>query len=66
MDGRAVFRHAVARMGEASRAATTAAGWEVEQVDRLVPDQANARITAFVAHRSSDQTSMPTPGSSPA
>ncbi|MFE4832187.1 beta-ketoacyl-ACP synthase III [Streptomyces sp. NPDC056672] len=51
MDGGDVFRHAVDRMSTASRQAATAAGWELADVDRLVPHQANSRITAFVARR---------------
>ncbi|MFJ2214720.1 beta-ketoacyl-ACP synthase III [Streptomyces sp. NPDC101062] len=51
MDGGEVFRHAVDRMSTASRQAVTAAGWELGDVDRLVPHQANSRITAFVARR---------------
>ncbi|SFY44307.1 beta-ketoacyl-ACP synthase III [Streptomyces atratus] len=51
MDGGEVFRHAVDRMSTASRQATAAAGWELGDVDRLVPHQANSRITAFVARR---------------
>lgn len=51
MDGGEVFRHAVDRMSTASRHATAAAGWELGDVDRLVPHQANSRITAFVARR---------------
>lgn len=49
MEGADVFRHAVDRMSTASRQAATAAGWELCDVDRLVPHQANSRITAFVA-----------------
>lgn len=51
MDGANVFRHAVDRMSAASRQAATAAGWTLADVDRLVPHQANSRITAFVARR---------------
>ncbi|MFI8793113.1 beta-ketoacyl-ACP synthase III [Streptomyces sp. NPDC055105] len=51
MDGGEVFRHAVNRMSTASRQAVTAAGWELGDVDRLVPHQANSRITAFVSRR---------------
>ncbi|MFE9250823.1 beta-ketoacyl-ACP synthase III [Streptomyces sp. NPDC007088] len=51
MDGGEVFRHAVDRMSTAARQAATAAGWELGDVDRLVPHQANSRITAFVAGR---------------
>ncbi|MGW1205333.1 beta-ketoacyl-ACP synthase III [Streptomyces cyaneofuscatus] len=51
MDGSEVFRHAVDRMTTASCQATAAAGWELGDIDRLVPHQANSRITAFVARR---------------
>lgn len=49
MDGPDVFRHAVDRMSTAARQAVTAAGWNLADVDRLVPHQANSRITAAVA-----------------
>lgn len=49
MRGREVFRHAVERMSEAANAAMQAAGWQLDEVDRLVAHQANARITSFVA-----------------
>ncbi|MFF4323763.1 beta-ketoacyl-ACP synthase III [Streptomyces sp. NPDC001568] len=51
MDGADVFRHAVDHMAAASRQAATAAGWDLGDVDRLVPHQANHRITSFVARR---------------
>ncbi|MFF2205146.1 beta-ketoacyl-ACP synthase III [Streptomyces sp. NPDC058145] len=51
MDGGEVFRHAVDRMSTASRQAATAAGWELGDIDRLIPHQANSRITALVARR---------------
>ncbi|RKN08917.1 beta-ketoacyl-ACP synthase III [Streptomyces radicis] len=51
MDGGDVFRHAVDRMSTASRQAAIAAGWDLADVDRLVPHQANSRITAFVARQ---------------
>ncbi|MGX2995398.1 beta-ketoacyl-ACP synthase III [Streptomyces sp. JNUCC 64] len=51
MDGSEVFRHAVERMSTASRQAATAAGWELGDIDRLIPHQANSRITAFAARR---------------
>ncbi|MGW7199388.1 beta-ketoacyl-ACP synthase 3 [Streptomyces chryseus] len=43
MEGADVFRHAVDRMSTASRRAATAAGWDLRDVDRLVPHQANSR-----------------------
>jgi len=51
MQGAEVFRHAVDRMSAASTQAAQAAGWRMEDVDRLVPHQANARITDFVARK---------------
>ncbi|WP_225828512.1 beta-ketoacyl-ACP synthase III [Streptomyces naphthomycinicus] len=51
MDGADVFRHAVDRMTNASRQAATAAGWDLADVDRLIPHQANSRITSFVARQ---------------
>lgn len=49
MQGREVFRHAVERMGIAATSAVEAAGWKMDEIDRLVAHQANARITSFVA-----------------
>lgn len=51
MDGADVFRHAVDRMSTASRQAADAVGWDLADVDRLVPHQANQRITSFVARQ---------------
>ncbi|MFD3381955.1 MULTISPECIES: beta-ketoacyl-ACP synthase III [unclassified Streptomyces] len=51
MDGPALFRHAVDRMRSASQDAAHAAGWRTDDIDRLVPHQANARITNAVADR---------------
>ncbi|MGP3950904.1 beta-ketoacyl-ACP synthase 3 [Streptomyces sp. 7N604] len=51
MQGAEVFRHAVDRMSAASAQAVAAAGWRMEDVDRLVPHQANARITSLVARQ---------------
>jgi 3-oxoacyl-[acyl-carrier-protein] synthase-3 len=51
MDGADIFRHAVDRMSTASRQAATAAGWDVTDIDRLIPHQANSRITSFVARQ---------------
>ncbi|MGW5682302.1 beta-ketoacyl-ACP synthase III [Nonomuraea sp. NPDC003754] len=51
MQGAEVFRHAVDRMSSASAQAVAATGWRMADVDRLVPHQANARITAFVARQ---------------
>ncbi|GII86982.1 3-oxoacyl-[acyl-carrier-protein] synthase 3 [Sphaerisporangium siamense] len=49
MEGRAVFRQAVERMAETARAAAGAAGWSMDDVDRMVAHQANARVSAAVA-----------------
>ncbi|POM23157.1 3-oxoacyl-[acyl-carrier-protein] synthase 3 [Actinomadura rubteroloni] len=49
MSGRAVYRHAVQRMTESSRAALDAAGWKPGDVDRFVGHQANLRILTTVA-----------------
>lgn len=51
MQGAEVFRHAVERMSAASTQAAQAAGWRMADVDRLVPHQANARITDFLARK---------------
>jgi 3-oxoacyl-[acyl-carrier-protein] synthase-3 len=51
MDGQETYRHAVARLTEASRAAAAAAGIELGDVDLFVPHQANARITRAVGAR---------------
>ncbi|MFE9559306.1 beta-ketoacyl-ACP synthase 3 [Streptomyces sp. NPDC006692] len=51
MEGADVFRHAVDRMSTASRQAAAAAGWALDNVDHLVPHQANARITGFTARQ---------------
>lgn len=51
MRGREVFQHAVTRLVEVSTQAASAAGWSLRDVERFVPHQANARITAAVAQR---------------
>ncbi len=51
MEGREVFRHAVLRMQEASLAALEKAGLRPEEVDWLVPHQANWRIIDATAKR---------------
>ncbi|MFE7927551.1 beta-ketoacyl-ACP synthase 3 [Streptomyces sp. NPDC057456] len=48
MQGPDLFRHAVDRMCSVTRQAVQLAGWRLEDVDRIVPHQANARITAAV------------------
>jgi 3-oxoacyl-[acyl-carrier-protein] synthase-3 len=49
MQGREVYRHAVARMAEATRAALARAGLEPEDLDLFVAHQANARILEATA-----------------
>ncbi len=51
MDGREVYRHAIPRMVESSRAVLAKAGMQVADVDRLVGHQANARILNAVGER---------------
>jgi 3-oxoacyl-[acyl-carrier-protein] synthase-3 len=50
MQGREVYRHAVARMAEATRAALQRAGLEPGDLDLFVAHQANARIIEATAH----------------
>ncbi|MBB4771915.1 3-oxoacyl-[acyl-carrier-protein] synthase-3 [Actinomadura catellatispora] len=51
MRGPETFQQAVTRMSEASVSAAEAAGWRLADVDRFVPHQANARITAAVVRQ---------------
>ncbi|MFQ5966785.1 MAG: beta-ketoacyl-ACP synthase III [Acidimicrobiia bacterium] len=51
MDGREVFRRAVATMGDASVRVVTEAGWSLEDVDMLIPHQANVRIIDATTRR---------------
>lgn len=51
IEGREVFRNAVEHMGAASQEALAARGWTVADVDRIIPHQANARISATLANR---------------
>ena len=48
MDGREVFRHAVTRMPESVRAVLDATGQKAEDIDLLIPHQANLRISEAV------------------
>ncbi|MQY11311.1 3-oxoacyl-[acyl-carrier-protein] synthase 3 [Streptomyces sp. RB5] len=51
MEGRAVFKQAVLRMGESARRTLARTGWDTADVDRLVGHQANVRIlTALADH----------------
>lgn len=49
MDGRYVFRHAVTRMPEVIREALEFNGRRVDELDLLIPHQANLRINQMVA-----------------
>ncbi|HUH06638.1 MAG TPA: beta-ketoacyl-ACP synthase III [Egibacteraceae bacterium] len=51
MDGKEVYRQAVSRMTDSSRRVLDAAGIGIDDVDWLVPHQANARIMTAVADR---------------
>jgi len=51
MDGKEVFRNAVARMPEAVQEALAANGLGVADLDLLIPHQANLRITQMVQRR---------------
>ncbi|MFZ0388811.1 MAG: beta-ketoacyl-ACP synthase III [Calditrichia bacterium] len=51
MEGRYVFKHAVTRFPEVINEALNAAGERIENVDLVVPHQANLRITEAVASR---------------
>ncbi|MFD8396271.1 beta-ketoacyl-ACP synthase III [Streptomyces sp. NPDC059680] len=51
MLGRETYRHAVERMTAASTEAAERAGWRLDDVDRFVAHQANARILDAVSDR---------------
>ena len=51
MSGREVFKHAVTRMIEACQKAMAKAGVTVEDVDLVIPHQANLRIIEAIGHR---------------
>ncbi len=51
MDGPEVYRHAVARMGEATLTAVEGAGLALEDIDLFVYHQANGRILRALAER---------------
>ncbi len=50
MNGRNVFKNAVAKMPEAVRAALEFNDLTIDDVDHLIPHQANERISLMVAH----------------
>jgi 3-oxoacyl-[acyl-carrier-protein] synthase III len=51
MNGSEVFRNAVTRMGEAALQVTKDAGWSHDDIDLLIPHQANKRIIDATARR---------------
>ncbi len=51
MDGAEVFKNAVVKMGECTIEATEKAGWTTEEIDLVVPHQANLRIIDAVRRR---------------
>ena len=51
MDGREVFRNAVVEMGNAAAKAVEDAGLDLDEVDLLIPHQANVRIIDATARR---------------
>ena len=51
MNGPEIFRCAVTMMGEASQRVVDEAGWSLDEVDLLIPHQANQRILDATARR---------------
>ena len=51
MEGREVFKHAVTRMPEVVREALVANGLDTDDIDLLIPHQANQRISEMVQRR---------------
>lgn len=51
MEGREIFRNAVVQMGSAAVQAVNDAGLEIDDVDLLIPHQANVRIIDATARR---------------
>jgi 3-oxoacyl-[acyl-carrier-protein] synthase-3 len=51
MEGRYVFKHAVTKFPEVIHEALEAAGYSIDDVNLIIPHQANLRITEAVAHR---------------
>ncbi len=51
LQGQEVFRRAVTMMSESGAAVVSDAGWTIDQVDLLVPHQANRRIIDAVVRR---------------
>jgi 3-oxoacyl-[acyl-carrier-protein] synthase-3 len=51
MDGAEIFRNAVVRMGETVTEVAEEAGWSFEDIDLVIPHQANVRIIDAVRRR---------------
>ncbi|MDK1018059.1 MAG: beta-ketoacyl-ACP synthase III [Actinomycetota bacterium] len=51
MDGAEIFKGAVVRMGDGIVAAAKDAGWELDEIDLVIPHQANIRIIDAVRRR---------------
>jgi 3-oxoacyl-[acyl-carrier-protein] synthase III len=51
MNGPEVFRNAVVRMGEAALQVAKEVGWDLDDIDLLIPHQANKRIIDATARR---------------
>ena len=51
MEGKEVFRHAIAKLSETSKTALVRAGVAVDQVDWVIPHQANIRIINSTARK---------------
>jgi 3-oxoacyl-[acyl-carrier-protein] synthase III len=51
MVGNQVFKHAVSKISESVRAATSDAGYAIADIDWFVPHQANQRILSAVAEK---------------
>lgn len=59
MDGTEIFKGAVVKMGDGTIAAAKDAGWEVEDIDLVIPHQANLRIIDAVRRRiKADESKM--------
>jgi 3-oxoacyl-[acyl-carrier-protein] synthase III len=50
MDGRAIFRHAVARMTQSAQAVLERVDWSCAEIDWFIGHQANVRILLTVGH----------------
>jgi len=51
MDGAEIFRNAVVKMGDSIIEAADRAGWELDEIDLVIPHQANIRIIDAVRRR---------------